>query len=1260
MKKRRLTTVLLSTVMVFNLLSGVCAAESRNSIENAVSDEDSDEYVEGEAIICIGESDSLEVLGKNDDYEMQELMDVSDALEDLDTNEIKTQSVKDAHLKLVHSDKLNTKELIERLENDSDVVFAEPNYIVSLDDEDTDTDIEEDEERKVEDVDLTGLQYAYGKDVIDLPGWNAKNSEKNSRGVVAVVDTGIDYTNTDLQNVMWDEGEKYPELVALGGGKYGCCFIERNSKGFLYDSDDPMDDNQHGTHCAGIIAGEWNGVGVSGTANGCKLMAVKGLNDKGSGANSWLINGLNYVFEAKKCGVDVVAVNCSFGGPLDNLGYQIITNKLSKEGIVVCWASGNDNLNADYHNYDLSLYGGIDGCIVVDSCDFERYPSTFTNYGRRTTDVFAPGTDILSTIPVDCSAGNFVSEYVELDDFETEEGFEFEDGGGDVEADIKVVQSENMRAFFGENYVLKVSEVKCDKEGSVTSIKMKTKLTEDACRLVFNSKCDSDNTDAKIAVNVSVNGEDTVVDQVNNTSCCSRWQTNIFDMSECDISGEKEIIISFYDKTAVGENRDGVSTPVYLDDIYFTNYKDSEYAYLSGTSMATPMVTGMVSIAAKYFPDDSAGKRAARIIGSVKRSDDLKDLCRSDGLVNARNMIDGKYYPVVNRTGYDSRGKLHIYGYFFGDTKGKITIDGKEYEVYKWTDEDITLNNTSSMTAGEKEIKVISNVGSGTRWTHVDAKDNIGSDLYGRLPLPSDETMREKLKRCNMIATGEYKGNIYFLGFYKKNDTITIWEYTPIDDNNGSWSIVDEDIEWDEGDLTRTDKKLLFDNDRILYATRSTWLSISINGNDDIYEEFYKMGLDNLVDIIETDIAKVGDDIYLFATATDENKEKIYTYLYKFDADKEEFTEVRKLDRARAESNVVVRGSDMYVLFGNNEGLYEPTYNKWEFTDFNANIQKIAVKENDLDFSIIPAGKEVYEVDNLDNAGFVNAADGIYMFGAVSINGTLDEGNEKIIADNFIWNPDKATEKADFTACSRKISNTMLQNSFGVECGGAAYFYGLTNSASDKIIFASTKADCGNGNGWNSGREVNIYKSKSYSRSGLPYTVNLTGAVTYNGKKHGVGGIGKTKKAIASDLTLSIPGIDADGFEIKSVRVRNGKNANCSPDGTAIASAKQPELVIKLKGKGKLTAEKKQLLKKYNNILKKEPIPFNITQIDLSDSETGNISTFELNKKGTKAKKIVYTTSDKTDIKLSKKDYELSSDGKTITGKRNYAGTYVK
>merc|ERR1719400_638781 len=130
---------------------------------------------------------------------------------------------------------------------------------------------------------------------------DAKGKDPNGPSiVVAVIDTGIDYTHPDLKDQMWTN----PGEIA-GNGKdddgngiiddvYGADFTQTTS-----GTGDPIDRHSHGTHCAGIIAATPNNdAGIAGVASftqgKVKLMALKGLSDTGRGSTSGLLACLNY------------------------------------------------------------------------------------------------------------------------------------------------------------------------------------------------------------------------------------------------------------------------------------------------------------------------------------------------------------------------------------------------------------------------------------------------------------------------------------------------------------------------------------------------------------------------------------------------------------------------------------------------------------------------------------------------------------------------------------------------------------------------------------------------------------------------------------------------------------------------------------------------------------------------------------------------------------------------------------------------------
>ena len=181
-----------------------------------------------------------------------------------------------------------------------------------------------------------------------------------------IIDTGIDLDHPDL-NVD----------VALGK-----TFVPRTST--------PDDDNGHGSHCAGIVAAIDNTVGVVGVAAGARVVPVKVLDKRGSGAMSTIIAGVDYVTAN---GLSGDAVNMSLGGGVyDPLDLKVIA--MGAKGLLVALAAGNESDNAN--NHSPARANGIN-IYTVSACDKQDVWAYFSNYGNPPIDFCAPGVSILST-----------------------------------------------------------------------------------------------------------------------------------------------------------------------------------------------------------------------------------------------------------------------------------------------------------------------------------------------------------------------------------------------------------------------------------------------------------------------------------------------------------------------------------------------------------------------------------------------------------------------------------------------------------------------------------------------------------------------------------------------------------------------------------------------------------------------------------------------------------------------------------------------
>lgn len=182
--------------------------------------------------------------------------------------------------------------------------------------------------------------------------------------IVAVIDTGIDYN--------------HPDLIASVDTDIDYDFVNGD--------DDAMDDNGHGTHCSGIIAGGLNnGKGVAGLQN-VTLMAVKGLNANGSGWDSILARCITY---AADHGAKVLSNSWGSTGYSQTLA-QASYYAYSK-GVVVVAAAGNNGSSIKFYP---AAYPWVMGVAALGNCE-TRAP--YSNFGSENVMVSAPGSNIWST-----------------------------------------------------------------------------------------------------------------------------------------------------------------------------------------------------------------------------------------------------------------------------------------------------------------------------------------------------------------------------------------------------------------------------------------------------------------------------------------------------------------------------------------------------------------------------------------------------------------------------------------------------------------------------------------------------------------------------------------------------------------------------------------------------------------------------------------------------------------------------------------------
>ncbi len=238
-------------------------------------------------------------------------------------------------------------------------------------------------------------------DVPDLGGnnWGAdlvKAPEVWAQGytgegvVVAVVDTGVDYNHDDLKNNIWTNAN---EIAGNGIDDDGNGYIDDNyGWNFSEKNNNTLDNNGHGTHVSGTIAGENNDYGVTGIAYNAKIMPVKVLNDSGSGSYSSISKGIRYAVDN---GANVI--NLSLGGGSSNRSLESAINYASSKGVIVVMAAGNDGDSLPDYPARYAQKSGI----AVGAVDRNNNMPDFSNRSgtNEISYVTAPGVKVYSSVP---------------------------------------------------------------------------------------------------------------------------------------------------------------------------------------------------------------------------------------------------------------------------------------------------------------------------------------------------------------------------------------------------------------------------------------------------------------------------------------------------------------------------------------------------------------------------------------------------------------------------------------------------------------------------------------------------------------------------------------------------------------------------------------------------------------------------------------------------------------------------------------------
>ena len=522
---------------------------------------------------------------------------------------------------LIHQPKRTTTELIAELRRDPLVEQAETNYLRWVTAMPNDALYTNLWALHNQGQSVNGFPGTAGDDIRFVPAWNLARPTTNPV-VVAVLDTGVDYTHPDIASNMWTNPGEIPNN-GIDDDKNGYV-DDYYGYDFVDGLPNPTDSGFHGTHLAGTIAAIGNNhIGVIGVNYQAKIMALKISNNGSNISSSAEIEGLSYATMMKKRGVNLVAINASFGGGGSTTAEESAIQAAGNAGIIFCAAAGNDSADNDATPVYPASYH-LSNMIVVAASDQNDALASFSDYGANSVDLAAPGVNILSLLPA-----------------------------GQAGLNSQVQQGTNTFSANAMTY-----------SGTTTGL---------TARVYFCGLGYSTNFPAAVRNNIALIERGTLNFSVKvaNAMTAGARAAIIYNNAVGNYNGTLGSANNWIPAISLSQ-ADGLSvrTNQMATVINATNPADI-YQYLDGTSMATPHVSGAVAFAAQNFPNETVVQRVQRILANVDKVSGLTGLVQTGGRLNLQRIVD------TDQNGLPDWWELQYFGHLMGaNTNADLNHNG--------------------------------------------------------------------------------------------------------------------------------------------------------------------------------------------------------------------------------------------------------------------------------------------------------------------------------------------------------------------------------------------------------------------------------------------------------------------------------------------------------------------------------------------------------------------------------------------------------
>ncbi len=526
---------------------------------------------------------------------------------------------------------MSVEDAVRQYEQDPNVEYAEPNYIVHA-------------LATIPNDSLFHLQWNLDNPAdtdIDAPeAWDITTGSENI--IIAVVDSGIAYNHPDFSDNIWTNAAEMNGIPLVDDDNNG--FVDDFYGWDFIDNDGyPLDLDNHGTHVAGIIAARGNnGEGISGVMWNARIMAVRFLGLSESGSTFAAIAAIKYAYDN---GARII--NTSWGGEGYSQALKDTIDQYAADALFIFPAGNTGRDNDTSPLYPASF--NSPNIISVAATDSLDELASFSSYGVETVDLAAPGANIYSTFPL-YDYGPPVTIYPPaggLEDFEGQVGSlplqGWEKGGTNstwaVTAETGVGGSNSLEDSPNATYV----DNTYSWAAYMTPLDTSTKGQR--YQLTFDWKGDLEQNRDWLDIIYSHGG--TSWDWID-------FQTGTqaaFTSYTADYTPVAETYDSFYFGFRIDADNLNPRDGVYIDNVRMTAQdiiiSSYDYVHNFGTSMAAPHVAGVAGLLLANNPALTNLQLKDIILSSVDRTAGLSGLVLTGGRLNAYRALLNSDIPAA-------------------------------------------------------------------------------------------------------------------------------------------------------------------------------------------------------------------------------------------------------------------------------------------------------------------------------------------------------------------------------------------------------------------------------------------------------------------------------------------------------------------------------------------------------------------------------------------------------------------------------------